>query len=509
MEKVSMPERIKQYFDAGFPILYLNTFEELNGLEMIFDAAKGINRQVYVWSYADGLNLYANGELKQGNINKTAKTPLNIVLENTIERMLLAEQLEGKIIVFTDIHHYLEDTTVIALLKKLVNRINEDSDFSMVFLSPIIKIPRELEKFITIIEMEYMDYKEIRAEIVSYIKDQGTPMVADQLLDEIAMAFKGLTKFEIHNLLALAYSDDGELTRSDLALIYEQKKQMIMKSGILEMITVKEKIGDIGGLENLKEWFQKKARVIKNINAAAEFGVAMPKGVLIAGVPGCGKSLSAKAAAALFEVPLLRMDMGRLMGKYVGESEGNLRKAIALSEAIAPCVLWIDELEKAFAGISGGGGSEVTTRLFGNFLTWMQEKESPVFVIATANNIMDLPPELMRKGRFDEIYFVGLPKPEERRKIFEIHLKKRRKDDLNNINLQKLVDKTEGYSGADIEGVVKDAVEDVFADGRNRVTTEDVLRMIENTHSLSEIMKEPLEKMKKEYKERKFKNASR
>ena len=282
-----------------------------------------------------------------------------------------------------------------------------------------------------------------------------------------------------------------------------------MKSGILEMINVKESIDDIGGLENLKEWFAKKAKVIKNINAAGKFGVAMPKGVLIAGVPGCGKSLNAKAAAALFEVPLLRMDMGRLMGKYVGESEGNLRKAIALSEAIAPCVLWIDELEKAFAGINNGGGSEVTTRLFGNFLTWMQEKESPVFVVATANNIMNLPPELMRKGRFDEIFFVGLPNRTERRKIFEIHINKRRKNDMQYVDINKLVDLTEGYSGADIEGVVKDAIEDVFASDKDHITTDDIVKMIRNTHSLSEIMKEPLEKMNKEYKERKFKNASK
>ena len=509
MRKISVTDKIKQYWDAGFPILYLNTFEELNGLDILFKAAQGCNRKALVWSYADGVNLYAQGELKEKNINRTAKTPLKNVLELTLERFLDAGQLEGKVLIFTDIHHYLEEIEVITLLKKFVNRINEGADFSLVFLSPIVKIPKELEKFITIIEVEYMDYSAIHEEIVAYINEQDLPMVSGQLLDEIAMAFKGLTKFEIHNLLALAYSNDGELTHGDLSLIYDQKKQMIMKSGILEMITVKEKIGDIGGLENLKEWFEKKARVIKNINAAEKFGVSMPKGVLIAGVPGCGKSLSAKAAAALFEVPLLRMDMGRLMGKYVGESESNLRKAIALSEAIAPCVLWIDELEKAFAGISGGGGSEVTTRLFGNFLTWMQEKESPVFVIATANNIMELPPELMRKGRFDEIYFVGLPNPEERRKIFEIHLRKRRKDDLNGINLQQLVSKTEGYSGADIEGVVKDAVEDVFASGKDRVTTNDVISMIESTHSLSEIMKESLEKMNKEYKNRKFKNASR
>ena len=383
------------------------------------------------------------------------------------------------------------------------------ADFSIIFLSPIVKIPKELEKFITIIEAEYMGYDAIRKEIVDFIEYQELPKVADKLLDELAMAFKGLTKFEINNLLALAYANDGELTRADLGLIFEQKKQMIMKSGILEMVNVKESVDDIGGLENLKEWFAKKAKVIKNIHEAEKFGVDMPKGVLIAGVPGCGKSLNAKVASTLFEVPLLRMDMGRLMGKYVGESEGNMRRAIALSEAISPCVLWIDELEKAFAGINGHGGSEVTVRLFGNFLTWMQDKESPVFVVATANNIMDLPPELMRKGRFDEIYFVGLPKADERKKILQIHIKKRRPKDLAGIDLDKLVGKTEGYSGADLEGVVKDAVEDAFANGKQAVTTDDILRMIENTHSLSEIMKESLEKMNKEYKERKFKNASK
>ena len=276
------------------------------------------------------------------------------------------------------------------------------------------------------------------------------------------------------------------------------------------MIPLKESIEDIGGLENLKEWLVRKAKVYKNMNTARAYGVDMPKGVLIAGVPGCGKSLSAKAVAKLFEVPLLRLDMGRLMGKYVGESEGNLRKAISLAEAISPCVLWIDELEKAFAGIGGnGGGAEVTTRLFGNFLTWMQEKESPTFVVATANDITKLPPELMRKGRFDEIFYVGLPDEEERKRIFEIHISKRRSQDLNGIRVIDLVKKSKGFSGADIESVVKDAVESAFADGKNSIETQDIISAISNTHSLSEIMKEDLDKMTKEYESRKFKNASR
>ena len=508
MEKVSTQDKITLYFNAGFPILYINTFEELRETEEIKRAAG--NRRILEWSYSEGVTIYKDGEL-QSEHKDLAKLPLEIVLEQLLTLDIF--ELRYTVLVFKDIHQYLEDPKVIAMFKQMVNRINrgdDGDDFNIVFLSPVLLIPKELEKFITIVDIDYLTFDEIRAEIVNYINLQEQPMVADELLNELAMAFKGLTKFEIYSLLSLAYVNDGQLTKGDLQLILDQKKQLIMKSGILEMVQVKETIDDIGGLENMKEWLKKKAKVIKNINEAAKFGVENPKGVLIAGVPGCGKSLNAKAAAAMFEVPLLRMDMGRLMGKYVGESEGNLRKAIALAEAIAPCVLWIDELEKAFAGIGKGqGGSEVTTRLFGNFLTWMQEKESPVFVMATANNITDLPPELMRKGRFDEIFFVDLPNKEERKRIFEIHIKKRRKDDLADIDLNKLVEKTEGYSGADIEGVVKDAVEDAFANDKSKVDTDNILRMIEQTHSLSEIMKEPLEKMKKEYKDRKFKNASK
>lgn len=327
---------------------------------------------------------------------------------------------------------------------------------------------------------------------------------------ELATAFKGLSESEIKDLLSLAFSQNGELTKKALQLIFDQKQQMILKAGILEMVPLKEKISDIGGLEILKEWLQRKAAVFKDMKAAAKYGVTMPKGVLIAGCPGCGKSLSAKAAGSLFDVPLLRLDMGRLMGKYVGESEENMRKAIRLAEAISPCILWVDELEKAFAGIgNGGGGAEVTTRLFGTFLTWMQEKKSAAFVVATANNITQLPPELLRKGRFDEIFYVALPNAEERRKIFEIHLGKRRRKDLKAIDIGKLVEATEGYSGADIEGVVSESIESAFVKGANGLTTNDILDCIHNTHSLSEIMRESLEEMSKIYEDRKFKKASR
>ena len=361
----------------------------------------------------------------------------------------------------------------------------------------------------TLLQEDFLDTAEIKQVIVEFLQDYSLGNLNDRLLEEIVVAFKGLSKMEIETILALAFSSKGEIDRSTIDLIIEQKQQMIKKTGILEMVPIKESMEDIGGLENLKEWTQRKAKVLKNMARAEEYGVELPKGVLIAGVPGCGKSLSAKASAKLLEGPLLRLDMGRLMGKYVGESESNMRQAIALAEAISPCVLWIDELEKAFAGVGGdGGGAEVTTRLFGQFLTWMQEKKSAVFVVATATNIMKLPPELMRKGRFDEIFYVKLPSAKERRTIFEIHIMKRRPGDLKNIDIDKLVEKTEGYSGADIEGIVKEGIESAFVKGKENVTSEDILEAVGATHSLREIMKEEIEKMEKEYKDRKFKNAS-
>jgi len=490
-----------QYIEAGFPIIYLNSFEESTADSIFRSVAQG--KRIIEWSSSYGYSEYLPSE-KQYLVSPS-KMELSAVLEQKISD---ESEFQKSIFVIKDAHTVLEDPVITAYLKELAIQISDSLDCTVILLSPIVKIPKELENFITILEMDYLTEADIKEHIKEFCNEYDIT-ITDSLLEEMSTSFKGLTLFEIRNILSLAYSNDGDLTKSDLKLIFDQKQQKIRKSGILEMIPVKETLDDIGGLENLKFWLKKKASVVKNMSQARAFGVDTPKGVLIAGVPGCGKSLNAKAAASLFEVPLLRMDMGRLMGKYVGESEENMRKAIALAEAISPCVLWVDELEKAFAGINSGGGAEVTTRLFGNFLTWMQEKTSPAFVVATANNITQLPPELLRKGRFDEIFYVGLPKDIERRHIFEIHIKKRRPQDLNQIDINRLVEKTKGYSGADIEGVVRDGIESVFASGRNRLTTDDLITAINNTHSLSEIMKDSLEQMTKIYENNKFKNASR
>ena len=497
---MNLKEKVARYIDAGFPLLYINTFEEEKA-DALIRAVAG-SRKIIEYSIRGIRTIRQGKETFSKDIQHLA---------DALETWLTdCDNVRQSIIVLKDAHFFLEMPEVLSRLKYLLQAINAGrANCNVVIISPILKIPKELENFMTILSLDYLKQSEIRRLIENFCKEQDIAEISDDLLNELALTFKGLTEFEVRNILSLALADEGEITRSNLELIFDQKQQVIKKSGILEMIPLKESLDDIGGLESLKKWLKRKSKIFKNIDKAESYGVDIPKGVLIAGLPGCGKSLNAKATAKLFNVPLLRLDMGRLMGKYVGESEANMRKAIALADAISPCVLWIDELEKAFAGIgTEGGGGDVVTRLFGTFLTWMQEKDSLTFVVATANDITKMPPELLRKGRFDEIFYVGLPKPEERRKIFEIHIRKRRKNDLKKIDIEKLVGLTEGYSGSDIEGVVRDGVEESFANDKNSLTTDDIVKAVKNTHSLSEIMKEALENMQKLYTERKFKNAS-
>lgn len=496
-------QRIQHYMDAGFPILYLNTYEEAKAKEVIKVACSHINNvEILLWDDTEKICDIRSGELKY---QKYTTPTLSEFLD---ERM---GYVKKQVLILQNIETFINDSGAMARLSKLAGLIYEGLDTTIFIISPILCVPKEIEKYITVLEMDYLSTDEISTIISNFASEQGDKLSEGQI-KKLATALKGLTELEIKNILSLAYSKDDSLSRSQSSLIFEQKQQMIKKAGMLEMIQVKEDLGSIGGLNNLKLWLERKSKVFSHMDEAQKFGVDVPKGVLIAGIPGCGKSLSAKATASLFDVPLLRLDMGRLLGKYVGESEANMRQAIRLAEAISPCVLWIDELEKAFAGIGGeGSGAEVTTRLFGSFLTWLQEKESPVFVVATANDITKLPPELLRKGRFDEIFYVGLPNRTERKSIFEIHIRKRRGKDLDNIQKEfsKILDLTEGYSGADIEGVVRESVELAFSTGSEHLEAAHILDVIKNTHSLSEIMRGPIEKMEKEYKERKFKNASK
>jgi len=410
----------------------------------------------------------------------------------------------------------MKDVKNIAYIKKIAETrySSPDYNFTIIIVSESETVPKELEKFTSILDIPNMSKDEIEKYILKFSNDNNIK-VDEKDIGEVAISLKGLTKLEIDHVLNMIIESKNNISISGRDIIIKEKGQIIKKSSILEIIDFKEKIEDIGGLEGLKEWLKSKAQVFRRLDEAKKFGVDTPKGVLLVGMPGCGKSLAAKASARLFNVPLLRLDIGRLLGKYVGESEHNMRVALKTAESISPCILWIDEIEKAFAGINqDGGASDITKRLFGQFLTWLQEKENTVFVVATANDVTVFPPEFFRKGRFDEIFFIDFPNEEEREKIFKIHLEKRGK--LNDkIDIKKLAKETIGYCGSDIEEVVKMTVETVFNvedienEEDSKLTTQDLLDSIKSIDSLSNILADKIKVLKDGYEKFKIKSASK
>ena len=494
--KNSARDLLASYIDALYPIIYINHFD----FKVIDDIVSDIVDGRKVIAYNNGLGIV---DFKTKSMMKECDlfNFLKLVKDDGYEHSMF--------IVLKDIHSQLDNPEIVSMLKYIAERnlYNENYNASIFIVSSKLCIPEELEDLITVFDIPLPTVTEIKSIMTEFTKDLDID-VSEDVLSEISLSFKGLNEFQIKQILNLAYQDGGCLDFDDKQLILSQKEQLIKKAGLLEMIPVHETIEDIGGLDNLKEWLYKKERIFNQLDKAIKFGVDIPKGIMIVGMPGCGKSLAAKATAKLFEIPLVRLDVGRLLGKYIGESEENMRKALKLSEAISPCVLWIDEIEKAFSGVGGsGGGSDVTTRLFGQFLTWMQEKENTVFIVATANDISKIPPEFLRKGRFDELFYVDFPNDEERRKIIEIHLKKRNKwnKELDIISLVKL---TNGYNGADLEAIVKDAIENCFIDGKEQLTTEDLKTAQKNIKSISSTLEKRIKEIKEAVKDMDLKPAS-
>ena len=483
--KVSNVDKLSSYVEALRPIIYINHFDFEAVDRLIEEAADGA--AIHEYNNAGGWVSFKGKHTK-----------------NDIELFPFLAQFDTDIpqptnfIVLKDIHNHFENPKVLASLKSIAFKrmYQENYETTIFIVSTKLVIPVELEKLITLFDIPYPDTNEISEIIKGHAESFGITMTKE-VLDELVVSFRGLSAFEIEQILNLAYQESGEIDEKDKELILKEKEQNVRKSGMLEIVNVKESFKEIGGLENMKQYLEKKAVVFNRLSEAREFGIDLPRGLLIIGMPGCGKSLTAKVTSKMFGAPLLRLDVGKLMGRYVGESEDNLRRAIKTAEAVAPCVLWIDELEKAFAGVGGsGGGSDVTTRLFGNFLTWLQEKESSVYVVATSNDISKLPPEFLRKGRFDELFLVDLPNDEERKNIFEIHLKKRKKF-TRDVNSIKLIKETKGFSGADIESVVKETIEKAFVSDDKRVTTERLLDIIKATKSISVTLKEKIDELKK------------
>lgn len=367
------------------------------------------------------------------------------------------------------------------------------------FIAPEAIIPETLQKDITICDFPLPALEEIKKKLDSMLaqnKKVKTETLTPEAKEKLCKAALGLTMQEAENAFALAMVNDGKVDENDINIIMDEKMQVIKKTGILEFVRTNFTIDDIGGLDNLKSWLLKRNNSWSE--KAKKYSLPAPKGVLITGVPGCGKSLTAKAMSAIWKLPLLRLDLGKIFSGLVGSSEENMRRAIATAEAVAPSILWVDEIEKGLSGVNSGNDSGVSSRIFGQFLTWMQEKEAPVFVIATANNISNLPPELLRKGRFDEIFFVDIPTFNERIEIFKLHLKKRLKNNeiageitIDNTLLQKLASMTEGFIGAEIEQVVISALYEAFFENR-ALTFNDLEKTIKNTVPLSTTQKEQI-----------------
>jgi SpoVK/Ycf46/Vps4 family AAA+-type ATPase len=490
--------QFQTYVRAGDPILYVVTAEEDRAIEMIGRAlAEGgelAKRRPLAWSVSRGL----------------CTVDLKVVDAKTAEprRILpaLLEQKDPGVFILLDFHTFMDERSpiaplVIRQLRDVVGPFKAQRK-TIVLLSPVLKVPPELEKDLTVMDLEMPGEEELAAvldETVEQVKDN--PRVEVTLgeggREAVVKSLQGLTRSEAENALAKVIVTHSRISPEDIPLLLAEKEQIIRKSGMLEFYSTPERFGSIGGLDDLKNWLRQRQKAFTE--AARDFGLPNPRGLLLVGVPGCGKSLSAKAVASEWKMPLLKFDLGKVFAGLVGASEENMRRALKLAEAVAPCILWIDEVEKGLAGSRGDGGdSGTSTRVFGTLLTWMEENAKPVFTVATANDIEGLPPELLRKGRFDEIFFVDLPNPQERANIFAIHLVKHHRDPRD-FDLVALVRATEGYSGAEIEQAVVSALYSAFAEGEDsKLADRHIEQAIRQTVPLSATMADRIALMRQD-----------
>ena len=457
---MSFPEELALLLRACYPLIYIPTLEEERLEKAISHCAQKVsNRAVYIWDFVDGYQDNPNNE----GLGK--RNPLQ-----ALEFVEKSPPSVGAIFVLRDFHRFLEDISISRKLRNLARTLKSQPK-NLILIAPQVEIPSELTEVFTVLDFPLPNASEMRTEIQRLISSTGKTL-PDKLLDELVRAAQGLSLERIRRVLARCLASTGQIEPEDVELILEEKRQSIRQTQILDFYPTTEQIADIGGLDTLKDWLLLRGSAFGE--KARSYGLPNPRGLLLVGIQGTGKSLTAKAIAHHWHLPLLRLDVGRLFGGLVGESESRTRQMIGLAEALAPCVLWIDEIDKAFGGVEGKGDGGTTSRVFGTFINWLAEKQSPVFVVATANNIQALPPEMLRKGRFDEIFFVGLPSQEERVAIFNVHLSRLRPHNCKNYDVKRLAYETPDFSGAEIEQTIVEAMHIGFSQNRD-FTTDDIL----------------------------------
>lgn len=526
-EKIRYPRcdadvQLEQMIRAKYNVIYVVSFEErliLDALEDIVEKEDVNYGGVQVWDAASGLRTSKGIKVAAGADLENPDEMLSYISKRAKDckaKVRAGEESRGPLYVLCDLFRYLESDRLLPVLERKLRALSvelRNTAISVVIISPKLELPISLEKNVTVLDYPMPGPEQLTALVNSAKKkfgDRGRVKNVEAIaVEPTVRALLGLTMHEAEDAIARSVVVTDTF---DIPTLLEIKRQIIRKGEILDYVYSSEKSEDVGGMVGLKRWL--KTRKKSFADKAKDYGLPAPKGVLLVGPWGTGKSLFAKCIATEFQFPLIKLDMGRVFGKFVGDSENNVRKALQLAEAIAPCVLFIDELDKAMAGGGAGfdGDNGTTKRVIGTMLDWMQEKTAPVFVVGAANIVQNIDPAFMRKGRFDEVFFVDLPTAEERADIFRIHIKKKRGNckvsrDPNNYDLGELVNVTDGYSGAEIEACVLDAMNEAFSDNEREFTTDDILSACHACTPLSQMRKQELDRMREQMSKMRKANA--
>ena len=466
---------------SRYPIIYICTNEEERIEYLIrYCAKKYMSRTYNSWDFVEGY---------QENPNDSG-----FAARNPLEALELIEKLTPEtpaLFVLKDYDNFLKDFSVTRKLKNISRKLKTEPK-NVIIISSEVNIPDSLKEYITLLEFPLPNYSEILEELNRLISSMQKDVSASTVTS-LAIACQGLSLERIRRVLSKVIAKDGEITEGSPLIVLQEKKQIIQQTQLLEFCLTDKTLSDLGGLDNFKDWLKLRERAFSQ--DAINYGLPYPKGLLLIGIQGTGKSIAAKILAYEWQLPLLRLDFGRLFASLIGQSEQRVRKMIEIAEALAPCVLWVDEIDKAFAGAQSSGDSGTTSRVLATFITLLSEKTSPVFVVSTANNIDAIPAEILRKGRFDEIFFLNLPTREERKEIFKVHINKYRPGTSERFHLPILSELANDFSGAEIEQTVIDAMRIGFNENRE-FNNEDIIVSIQNCVPLARTKSKELNLLK-------------
>jgi SpoVK/Ycf46/Vps4 family AAA+-type ATPase len=473
-------DELALFLKARYPIIYINTVEE-DRVEYVIrkNVKTNLNRSIYSWDFVDG---YTNNPNNEGFAKRNPLQALELVERLNIETPAL--------FLLKDFNRFLTDLSISRKLRN-ISRILKLQPKTIIIIGSDLTIPKELQDLITVIQFQLPLEEEISQELNRLVSSLNIK-VDSQLFENLTRACQGLSLERIRRVLSKIIATYKTIDENSISVLLSEKKQIISQTEILEYSSVNEKINNLGGLDNLKSWLQKRKTAFSI--QASNYGLPTPRGLLLIGIQGTGKSLAAKAISNEWQLPLLKLDVGRLFGGIVGESESRLRQMINVAETISPCILWIDEIDKAFSNTESKGDSGTSNRMLATFTSWLSEKAKPVFVIATANNIDLLPLEIIRKGRFDEIFFLDLPKKEEREEIFKIHLQEFRPNSWESFNYRLLAESSDSFSGAEIRQSIIEGMYHAFYEKREFIT-KDICLALEELIPLAQLESDQMIKL--------------